>query len=128
MAESLPNSMRQDPSVLRMAAPLVVSFVMRAAFTLVDTVFAATIGDPAVAAIGLTIPFEFVLIAIWVGLSTGLTSNLSRSVGTGENRRIEQYMKSALRLVQWELVAPSVKVVTAILQSVWPRDQYLTSA
>ena len=83
MAESLPNAVRQDPSVLRMAAPLVVSFVMRAAFTLVDTVFAATIGDPAVAAIGLTIPFEFVLIAIWVGLSTGLTSNLSRSVGTG---------------------------------------------
>ena len=100
MAESLPNKLREDPSVLRMAAPLVVSFLMRAAFTMVDTVFAATIGDPAVAAIGLTIPFEFVLIALWVGLSTGLTSNLSRSVGAGENRRIEQYLKSALRLVQ----------------------------
>ena len=100
MAIGLPNLDRQDPSVLRMAGPLVVSFVMRAAFTMVDTVFAATIGDTAVAAIGLTIPFEFVLIAIWVGLSTGLTSNLSRAVGKGENRRIEQYLKSALRLVQ----------------------------
>ena len=104
MAEGLQNTVRQDPSVLRMAAPLVVSFVMRAAFTMVDTVFAATIGDAAVAAIGLTIPFEFVLIAIWIGLSTGLTSNLSRAVGTGMNHRIEQYMKSALRLVQ--IIAP----------------------
>jgi hypothetical protein len=35
---------------------------------------------------------------------------------------------TALWLVQWELVAPSVKFVAAILQSVWPRDQYLTPA
>jgi putative MATE family efflux protein len=109
VAEILPNTTRQDPSVLRMAAPLVVSFVMRAAFTMVDTVFAATIGDPAVAAIGLTIPFEFVLIAIWVGMSTGLTSNLSRAVGAGEDRRIEQYLKSTMRLVQ--IISPGFALV-----------------
>ena len=32
-------------SVLRMAAPLIVSFWMRAAVSLVDTFYAATIGD-----------------------------------------------------------------------------------
>ena len=52
--------------------PLVVSFTMRAAFTFVDTIYAATIGDSAVAAIGLTVPFEFLMIALWVGMSTGL--------------------------------------------------------
>ncbi len=91
---------QRQPSVLRMAMPLVISFWMRAAFTLVDTIFAATIGDAAVAAIGLTVPFEFLLIALWVGISTGLTSNLSKSVGGGENRRIEQYLHSVLRIVQ----------------------------
>jgi hypothetical protein len=35
---------------------------------------------------------------------------------------------TALWLVQRELVAPSVKFVAAILQPIWPRDQYLTSA
>src|SRR6516165_9710045 len=35
---------------------------------------------------------------------------------------------AALWLVQRELVAPSVKFVAAILQPVWPRDQYLTPA
>ncbi len=118
MADHLPQLDRQDPSVLRMAAPLMVSFVMRAAFTMVDTVFAATIGDPAVAAIGLTIPFEFVLIAIWVGLSTGLTSNLSRAVSKGENRRIEQYMKSALRLVQ--IISPGFALIGVAIWFVAP--------
>ena len=66
----------QDPTVLRMAGPLIVSFVMRSAFTFVDTIYAAIVGDTAVAAIGLTLPFEFIMIAIWVGLSTGLTSAL----------------------------------------------------
>ena len=59
-----------------MAAPLVVSFWMRSLFTFVDTIYAATLGDASVAAIGLSLPFEFLMIAVWVGLSTGLTSRL----------------------------------------------------
>jgi Na+-driven multidrug efflux pump len=88
-----------DPSILRMSAPLVVSFVMRAAFSLVDTIYAATIGDPAVAAIGLTIPFEFFMIAVWVGLSTGLTSCLSRAMGAHEGNKIRQYLRATWVMV-----------------------------
>ena len=66
-----------SPGVLTMAAPLVISFWMRAAVTFVDTIYAALVGDAAVASIGLTIPFEFVMIAAWVGLSTGLTGDLT---------------------------------------------------
>jgi Na+-driven multidrug efflux pump len=88
---------------MQMAAPLVVSFWMRAAFTLVDTIYAATIGDEAVAAIGLTVPFEFLMIALWVGLSTGLTSCLSRSFGAVEPRKVVQYTEVAWRLV-WVVV------------------------
>ncbi len=76
-------------SVLSMAAPLVVSFWMRAAVTLVDTVYASFLGDSAVAAIGLTIPLEFLMVAAWVGLSTGLTSVLSRSMGSREDAMVE---------------------------------------
>ncbi|MFQ5767171.1 MAG: hypothetical protein ACE5ID_04230, partial [Acidobacteriota bacterium] len=46
------------PSVLAMSAPLVFSFWMRAAFNFVDTAYAATLGDAAIAAIGLAIPLE----------------------------------------------------------------------
>jgi len=86
-------------SVLRLAGPLVISFWMRAAFTFVDTAYAATIGDSAVAAIGLAVPFEFIMIALWVGMSTGLTSCLSRAMGANESEKIEQYQKATWKLI-----------------------------
>jgi Na+-driven multidrug efflux pump len=90
-----------SPTLMAMATPLMVSFVMRAAFTFVDTAYAATIGDAAVAAIGLTFPFEFLMIAAWVGLSNGLTSALSRTMASGEGEKIEQYLRAGWRLVAW---------------------------
>ena len=84
-----PTQSTLNPSVLRMSAPLMVSFVMRSAFTFVDTIYAAILGDAAVAAIGLTFTFEFVMVAFWIGLSTGLTSVLSRSIGAREGKKIE---------------------------------------
>src|SRR3989442_2032083 len=87
-----------DPSVLRMSAPLVVSFWMRSLFTFVDTIYASTLGDPSVAAIGLSLPFEFLMIAIWVGLSPGLTSNLARAMGANQPGKIEQYQSVCCRM------------------------------
>lgn len=104
----------RDPGVLRMAAPLIVSFWMRAAVTFVDTVYAAMIGDAAVASIGLTIPLEFIMIAFWVGLSTGLTSALSRAMGARQGARIRQYLVAG-----WRLVAIVSPLFTIIGAAVW---------
>jgi Na+-driven multidrug efflux pump len=102
-----------------MTAPLVVSFVMRAAFTLVDTIYAATIGDAAVAAIGLTVPFEFLLIAVWIGLSTGLTACLSRAMGSHHGQKVQQYLRVSRRLV-W-MVSPVFVLVGAGIAVLAPR-------
>jgi Na+-driven multidrug efflux pump len=85
--------------ILALSAPLVISFWMRSMFTFVDTVFAATLGDSAVAAIGLSFPFEFAMIAIWVGLSAGLTSNLGRAIGTRAHAKVQQHLAVSGRLV-----------------------------
>ena len=90
-------------SILAMAAPLVVSFWMRSLFTFVDTAYAATLGDAAVAAVGLSIPLEFLMIACWVGMSTGLTSQLSQAMGARQGARIEQLLAMTRRVV-WALV------------------------
>jgi Na+-driven multidrug efflux pump len=86
-----------------MAAPLVVSFWMRSLFTFVDTAYAATLGDAAVAAVGLSIPFEFLMIACWVGVSAGLTSHLSQAMGARQGARIEQLLATTRRII-WALV------------------------
>jgi Na+-driven multidrug efflux pump len=76
---------------------------MRSLFTFVDTAYAATLGDAAVAAVGLSIPFEFLMIACWVGVSAGLTSHLSQAMGARQGARIEQLLATTRRIV-WALV------------------------
>jgi Na+-driven multidrug efflux pump len=95
-----------------MAAPLVLSFWMRSLFTFVDTAYAAILGDAAVAAIGLSIPLEFLMIACWVGLSNGLTANLSRAMGARQGARIEQLLAVARRIV-WALVPAFAAIAAA---------------
>src|SRR5262245_15505756 len=110
-----------------MAAPLVISFWMRAAFTLVDTVFAAwAIGDTGVAAIGLTFPLEYLMIALWVGLSTGLTSCLSRAMGAREGEKISQYVRATWICV-W-VVSPLFLVIGAAIWFIAPRMSSLEPA
>ena len=92
------SSTDHSPSLARLSGPLILSFWMRAAFTFVDTIYASLLGDDAIAAIGLTVPFEFLMIALWVGLSTGVTSGLSRAMGARESCKIAQYVACAWKL------------------------------
>jgi Na+-driven multidrug efflux pump len=88
--------------VLQLAAPLVFSFWFRSAFQWVDTLYAAQlegVGDESIAAIGLTVPFEFMMIACWAGASNGLTSRLSAAMGARQGARIEQLLKATVRIV-----------------------------
>ena len=90
---------QKRPTLLMMTVPLVISFWMRSLFTFVDTYYASYLSDAAVAAIGLSFPFEFMMIAVWVGMSTGLTSNFSRAMGAGEETKLRQYLKATRTLV-----------------------------
>ncbi len=95
-------SPRSKSNLLRLAGPLIFSFWFRSAFQWVDTFYAASLGDlgdASIAAIGLTAPLEFLLIATWVGLSSSLTSRMAAAMGAREGAKIEQLLKSTRRLV-----------------------------
>lgn len=96
MTTSAPD---RGKGILELAWPLAVSFTMRSLFNFVDTFYAGTLGDASIAAIGLTIPLEFIFIATWVGTSNALTSLLSRALGAREQPRIEQLIRACRRLV-----------------------------
>jgi Na+-driven multidrug efflux pump len=102
------------PTLLMMTLPLVVSFWMRSLFSFVDTYYASFLSDAAVAAIGLSFPFEFVMIAVWVGLSTGLTSNFSRAMGANEETKLHQYLKAT-----WTLVLLCIPVFVLMGAGCW---------
>lgn len=93
--------------LLVLAAPLVISFWFRASFAWADTAFASLlhdasgkpIGDASIAAIGLTQPFEFLQIALWVGASNGLTARLAAAIGAGQGARVEQLKRAGMRII-----------------------------
>ncbi len=107
-------------SLLQLAGPLVLSFVLRDAFAWVDMLFAANLpgpqasNDPSVAAIGLTQPFQFLMIACWVGTSNALTSRLSAAMGAGQDAKFEQLLRSA-----WRMVFVLVGAFALIAAGIW---------
>lgn len=92
---------RYRSGLVRLAVPLVISFWVREAFALVDTVYASTFprGEAAIAAIGLTSPYRLLMIACWVGTSSGLTSHLSSAIGAREGQRVDQLLRASLKIV-----------------------------
>ncbi len=106
--------MKQNKSILALAGPIAISFWMRAAFTLVDTIYASTLGDAAVAAIGLSIPFEFIMIAFWVGSSTGLTATLAKALGAQEHGKFDQYLRCG-----WKMVLSAVPLFALVGVGIW---------
>jgi MATE family, multidrug efflux pump len=114
ICESLRMSPLKQRSILRLAAPLVVSFWLRSAFAWVDTFFAAELesleavnglGDASIAAIGLALPFEFLSIACWVGTSNGLTAHLAAAMGAGQGDKIKGLKGATLRIILALVVA-----------------------
>lgn len=99
--------------LVQLAAPLVISFWLRDAFQLIDVPFASLFGEGALAALSLTEPFGFLLIACWVGASNGLTARLADAMGRGEHARVEQ-LKRAARRITFALIAAFVALGVAI--------------
>ena len=103
----------RPPSVAHLASPLVVSFWTRAGFALVDAAYAATLGDAALAAIGLAAPFELLIVAAWTGLTNGLTAAIGRSLAAGAFGRAAAYARAG-RLLAIALAALFVAAGAAI--------------
>lgn len=96
--------------------PIVISFGLRSIYSLVDSAFAVQLeglGDASVAAIGFTVPIEFLMTACWVGTSNGLTAQLSAAMGAGENDRIAALKRATTRIV-FALVALFLAVAGVI--------------
>lgn len=88
--------------ILALSLPLIFSFWFRALTPWIDATYASTddvLGDASIAAIGLAAPFEFLMIAFWVGSSNALTSLLSTAMGRDEDERVAQLVRWTRRLV-----------------------------
>ena len=103
-------------AVLLLAVPMVLELVLESTFAVVDIFFVARLGSSAVATVGLTETYLFLLYAIAMGLAMAVTAIVARRVG--EQRGEE----AALSAVQAIAVAVLVSLPFAVVGIVWAQD------
>jgi putative MATE family efflux protein len=103
-------------AVLLLAVPMMLELVLESTFAVVDIFFVAKLGPSAVATVGLTETYLFLLYSIAMGLSMAVTATVARRVG--EQRGEE----AALSAVQAIAVAVLVSLPFALVGIVWAQD------
>ena len=76
------------PTLLRLAAPMVVGILTMMTFNVVDTFFIGQLGPVPLAAIGFTFPVVFVITGATMGMGIGMASVVSRAVGGGNHEQV----------------------------------------
>lgn len=103
-------------AVLLLAVPMMLELVLESAFAVVDIFFVAKLGPSAVATVGLTETYIFLLYSIAMGLATAVTAIVARRVG---EQRGED---AALSAIQAIAVAVLVSIPFAVVGIVWAQD------
>ena len=103
-------------AVFLLAVPMVLELVLESTFAVVDIFFVGKLGASAVATVGLTETYLFLLYSIAMGLAMGITALVARRVGEGEREAASVTAAQAL----WVAVLASVPFALAGI--VWARE------
>ena len=85
-------------NILHLAWPMMIAFLLEMGFNLVDTIFIGHYSADALAAISMTFPVVFLIIAIGSGIGIGVTSYIARLIGGKKIAQAKVVTKHALLL------------------------------
>ncbi len=103
-------------AVFLLAVPMVLELVLESTFAVVDIWFVAKLGASAVATVGLTETFLFLLYAIGVGLAMAVTAVVARRTGEGDREA------AALSAAQAIWIAVLASLPFAVIGIVYARE------
>lgn len=102
-----------DVVLRQMTVPMVFGIVAILMFNLVDTFFISLLGTQALAAISFTFPVTFAVNCITMGIGMGLSTNIGRLLGRGDNQQAARFSSHGLLLaVLLVIVASSFGLIS----------------
>lgn len=103
-------------AVFLLTVPMMLELVLESTFAVVDIFFVAKLGSSAVATVGLTETYLFLVYSIAMGLAMAVTAIVARRVGEGHGE------EAALSAVQAIVVAVLVSLPFGVAGLVWAQD------
>ncbi len=103
-------------AVFLLAVPMVLELVLESTFAVVDIFFVSKLGPSAVATVGLTESYLFLLYAVAMGLAMAVTAVVARRIGEGKRE------EAAVAAVQAIFVALLVAVLPALVGVFYAQD------
>ena len=86
------------PTLLKMAGGMLFGLLAMSAFNAVDTYFVGQLRSSQLAAMGFTFPVVMILNSVSLGLGIGLSSTVSRAIGSGNHHKVQRLTADGLLL------------------------------
>jgi len=103
------------PSLIKkIAIPAGVGFFFNTMYNIVDAYFSGLVGTEAVAALSLSFPVFFIIIALGSGVSSGVTALIAHEVGAGNREGAQKY---ATQGISFALVVSILLTIFGLLVS-----------
>lgn len=105
------------PGLIRqIAIPASIGFFFNTMYNVVDTYFAGFVSDQALAALSLSFPVFFIILAIGSGVSTGATALIANELGADKKDIARNY---AMQAISFSIILSLILTVLGLMSSPW---------
>lgn len=112
----LPDTKNAIGNIFRISWPTIVEMLLIAAVSIADTAMVSSIGDEAIAAVGLSTQPRFLLVAVFFSINAGILAIISRRKGEDD----QEGANKALRQIIF--VSSLLAVILSVVGAVFARD------
>jgi len=114
--------------IAQLAVPASIGMFFNTMFNVVDTFFAGLISTEAIAALSLSFPVFFVILAIGFGISTGATALIANALGAGDDTQARFYAVQSISfsvLLSIVMMGIGIYVAPFLFKILGAKDTYL---
>jgi putative MATE family efflux protein len=117
------------PALIRtIAVPASIGFFFNTMFNVVDTYYGGRLSTDALAALSLSFPVFFMIIALGSGIATGTTALISNAIGGGDREKAFEYIGQAISFTLLFGIAMTIAglvICPTLFKILGAKDQYL---